>query len=189
MKWILYPLIILLFSFPIQAQNVDTNAMGKELHFQNLFDAKSDDNIACYRIPAIVTAPNGDLIAAIGQRVPSCDDLRTNENINIVIRRSDNNGLTWSEIQTVVDYPEGESASDPSLIVDEVTREVFLFYNYMDLTNEKDVYYLKYIKSSDHGKTWSEPVDITAQITRPEWHNDFMFITSGRGIQTREGKL
>ena len=43
--------------------------------------------------------------------------------------------------------------------------------------------------SSDNGKTWSEPTDITSQIAKPVWHNDFKFITSGRGIQTKSGKL
>lgn len=59
----------------------------------------------------------------------------------------------------------------------------------MDLQREKDVYYFKVTTSIDNGKTWSTPVDITSQISKPEWHNDFKFITSGRGIQTRSGKL
>ncbi len=45
------------------------------------------------------------------------------------------------------------------------------------------------IKSSDHGKSWSEAEDITSQIAKSKWHKDFKFITSGRGIQTRSGKL
>ena len=59
----------------------------------------------------------------------------------------------------------------------------------MDLDYEKDVYYLKVIKSSDNGKTWSKPQDITTQISNPEWHKDFKFITSGRGTQTANGTL
>ena len=59
----------------------------------------------------------------------------------------------------------------------------------MNLDTEKDIYYLHVTKSSDNGKTWSEPEDITSQIAKPEWHKDFKFITSGRGIQTRSGKL
>lgn len=137
----------------------------------------------------MVTAPNGDLIAAIDQRVPSCGDLKWNNNINIVIRRSIDNGYSWSEIETVVDYPFGKSASDPSMIVDKLTGIIFLFFNFMDVENEKDVYYLKVVKSIDNGKTWSSPYDITSQISKPEWHNDFKFITSGRGIQTHTGKL
>jgi sialidase-1 len=157
--------------------------------FNNLFDAEEQPGIACYRIPALATAVNGTLIAAIDERVPSCGDLKWNRDINIVIRRSENNGKTWSAIKTVVDYPPGQSASDPSLIVDRISGEIILFFNFMDLDREKDVYYHRYIKSRDHGKTWSEPVDITAQISKETWKKDFKFISSGRGMQTQSGKL
>jgi len=156
---------------------------------QVLFDTSMREGVSCFRIPSLITATNGTLVAAIDERVPSCGDLKWSRDINIVIRRSLDNGQTWSGIQTVVDYPPGRSASDPSMIVDRETEEIFLFYNFMDLDNEKDIYYLHYIKSNDHGETWSEPVDITSQITKSEWKNDFKFITSGRGIQTSSGKL
>ncbi len=157
--------------------------------YKDLFNAKMNEGVKCYRIPAIVTATNGDLIAAIDERVPSCGDLKWSKDINIVLRRSSDNGKSWSEIETVVNFPYGKSASDPSMIVDNITKEIFLFYNFMDLEKEKDVYYLHVVKSSDNGKTWTKPIDITSQITKPEWHNDFKFITSGRGIQTSTGKL
>ncbi|RTE55202.1 exo-alpha-sialidase [Arenibacter aquaticus] len=156
---------------------------------QDLFNTSMNPDVSCYRIPALATAPNGDLIAAIDERVPSCGDLKWSKDINIVIRRSSNNGKTWSEIEKIVDFPLGQSASDPSMIVDKLSNEIFLFYNYMDLDKEKDVYYLHMTKSADNGKTWSEPVDITPQITKEEWHKDFKFITSGRGIQTQNGTL
>ena len=162
----------------------------KELpDFIDLFNSKMQSGVSCYRIPAIITAPNGDLIAAIDERVPSCGDLNKSKDINIILRRSLDNGDSWSEIETVVDYPYGKSASDPSMIVDKITGAIFLFFNFMDLDREKDVYYLKVIKSVDNGKTWGSPNDITSQISKQEWHNDFKFITSGRGIQTRDGKL
>lgn len=189
MKSTFYIIIFFCLYFELSAQNISLEANETTLEFQTLFSANMKDGVACYRIPALVTAPNGDLIAAIDERVPSCDDLKFSDDINIVMRRSENNGDTWSEIETVMDYPVGESASDPSMIVDEVTGEVYLFYNYMNLEKEKDVYYLKVVKSRDNGKTWSAPEDITKQITHESWHNDFKFVTSGRGIQTRSGKL
>ena len=160
---------------------------AQELEFTDLFPQK--EGIACYRIPSIVTAPNGDLITAIDERIPSCADLRDNKNINIITKRSADNGQTWTSIERVVDYPLGQSASDPSMIVDRITNTIFMFFNYMDLDRDPQVYYLKYIKSVDNGKSWSNPVDITSQISKPEWHKDFKFITSGRGIQTRKGTL
>ena len=75
------------------------------------------------------------------------------------------------------------------MILDKQTNTIFLFYNYMDLDNQKDIYYLKYISSNDNGKSWSKPVDITNQISKENWKNDFKFITSGRGIQTKNGTL
>ncbi len=171
------------------AQNQNDTSTKEILVFQDLFNTSMNEDVKCYRIPAIVTTPNGDLIASIDERVPDCGDLKWSKDINIIVRRSSDNGETWSAIETVVDFPYGKSASDPSMIVDKITNEIFLFYNYMDLDKEKDVYYLHVVKSADNGKTWSEPTDITSQIAKPEWHKDFKFITSGRGIQTRSGKL
>ncbi len=155
----------------------------------NLFSAKMNPAVSCYRIPSIITANNGDIITAIDERVPSCGDLKWSDDINIVMRRSADSGKTWSAIQTIVDYPKGESASDPSMILDKSTGKLFLFFNYMNLLTEKDIYYFKMITSVDNGLSWSKPIDITSQITKPEWKNDFKFITSGRGIQTTSGDL
>lgn len=155
----------------------------------SLFSPPSNQNVGCYRIPVIATAPNGDLIAAIDQRVPSCGDLKWNQDINIVIRRSTDMGKTWSNLETIVDYPFGESASDPSIIVDAMKNTIFLFFNYMNHKSEPNIYYFRVIKSFDNGKTWSTPQDITSQISKPEWTNNFKFITSGNGIQTHSGTL
>ncbi len=170
-----------------QSQVVKTLDSGFE--YSNLFDTGTTFGVACYRIPAMITAPNGDLLAAIDERVPSCSDLRDNRDINIVLRRSTDNGINWLPIETIIDYPEGKSASDPSFILDSATSTILRFFNYMDLDKEKDVYYFKMIKSMDNGRTWSSPIDITKQLTLPDWHGDFKFITSGRGIRTSDGTL
>ena len=59
----------------------------------------------------------------------------------------------------------------------------------MNLDLARDIYRLMVIKSSDNGKNWSVPKDITSQITKKDWDKDFMFITSGRGTQTKDGTL
>jgi len=189
MKYIVLTLAVF-FALNTKAQKKEKYQIAEGvIEYHNLFDKTMEKGVSCYRIPAIVTAPNGDLVVAIDERVPSCGDLKWSKDINIVVRRSSDNGKTWSDIETVVNFPWGQSASDPSMIVDEVTGDIFMFYNYMDLKKEKDVYYLHVVKSADNGKIWSEPQDITSQIAKPEWHEDFKFITSGRGIQTKEGKL
>ncbi len=182
-------IFLFIISISVSAQNKKHQIVGGVNEYHDLFNKTMNDKVSCYRIPVIVTAPNGDLIAAIDERVPSCGDLKWSKDINIVIRRSSDNGKTWTDIETVADFPYGKSASDPSMIVDKITGDIFLFYNYMNLDTEKDIYYLYVIKSSDNGKSWSKPEDITAQIAKLEWHEDFKFITSGRGIQTSSGRL
>ena len=49
----------------IQAQVKTENKQGEI----RLFHASMKPGVACYRIPALVTAPNGDLIAAIDERL------------------------------------------------------------------------------------------------------------------------
>lgn len=182
--------VLLLAYVPLHAQDAPPlQRADTAIHYQSLFTKNSKPGVACFRIPSLVTAPGGTLVAAIDERVSGCGDLKWNSSINIVIRRSEDEGKTWLPIQTVVDYPEGQSASDPSMIVDKETGTIFLFFNFMDLNKEKDVYYLSVTMSADDGKTWSKPVDITSQIIPDTWHRDFKFITSGRGIQTRSGKL
>lgn len=185
----LFVVLIALITLSVNAQEKNAQIAKGIKEYHCLFDKSMNKDVSCYRIPAIVTAPNGDLIAAIDERVPSCGDLKWSKDINIVARRSSDNGKTWSDIEMVVDFPYGKSASDPSMIVDEVTGDIFMFYNFMDLDKEKDIYYLHVVKSIDNGKSWSKPEDITSQIAKSEWHADFKFITSGRGIQTRSGKL
>ncbi len=155
----------------------------------NLFYQGMKKGVAGFRIPAIVTAKNGTLVAAINERVPSLADLRDNRDINIAVRLSTDNGKSWTEPTIVVEFPDGQSASDPSMIVDEKTGDIFLFYNYMDLDTAKGVYRLQYVKSMNNGLTWGNPVDITDQIAKPEWEKKFKFITSGRGIYTSDGKM
>ncbi len=157
--------------------------------YRELFDSRMRPGVACYRIPSLATAPNGDLVAAIDERVPSCEDLGSNRDINIVVRRSTDNGESWTGIETLVDFPDGQSASDPSIVVDRTTEQIFLFFNFMDLDAEPGTYYLHVVRSSDNGLTWSAPEDITSQISKTDWTTDFKFITSGRGIQTSTGML
>ena len=177
---ILIKYILIFTSFTFYSQN---------LEFIDLFDNSMNSEVFCYRIPSLVTTTNGTLIAAIDERNNSCGDLKWNRDINIVIRKSFDDGKTWTKIEKIVDYPLGRSASDPSMIVDKKTNEIFLFFNYMDLDNAKDIYRFMVIKSSDNGENWSEPVEITNNIIKKGWEKDFMFITSGRGIQTKDGTL
>jgi len=178
-------------SAPKHPTSIPSDVMPSEplelVSSQPLF-VSGTQNTHTFRIPAIVTATNGDLIAACDARRKGSADLVHQRTIDIVIRRSVDNGETWTPME-VLDTIEDGGCSDPSLIVDQVTGDIFCFYNYMaaDKSNKEYRFYLQ--KSSDHGKTWGKPVDFTDQLAGPELKNAFKFITSGRGIQTREGFL
>lgn len=146
------------------------------------------ENTHTFRIPALATATNGDLIAVCDARRKRNADLGYQRTIDIVCRRSKDNGKTWTPIEVIENINDG-GCSDPSLIVDQDTGDIFCFYNYMTADRSSKEYRFKVQKSSDHGKNWGKPVDITDQVAGPELKNAFKFITSGRGIQTREGLL
>ena len=160
MKKVLVFIALVYFNCGIVAKTTKPEIANKVKHYHDLFNATDNENISCYRIPAIVTASNGDLVAAIDERVPSCGDLKWSKDINIVVRRSQDNGKIWSDIEMVVDFPFGKSASDPSMIVDEETNEIFLFYNFMDLDIEKDNSAYPYVKMI------KEHTDAMGSITR-----------------------
>ena len=158
------------------------------LDSQSLF-ISGTNNTHTYRIPAIITANNGDLIAVCDARRKSSGDLLPQRTIDIVFRRSTDNGKTWSPIQ-VMDRAENGGCSDPSLLLDRETGEIFCFYNFMVSDKRNKEFRFYYQSSKDHGKTWSDSVDFTDQVAgQAELKLAFKFITSGRGIQLKDGTL
>jgi len=141
-----------------------------------------------YRIPAIVTSTNGDLIAACDARRNSGADLMDHRTIDIVFRRSTDNGQKWTPIELLENRDDG-GCSDPSLLVDRMTGDVFCFYNFMSTDKSDKEFRFVVHRSRDHGATWSEPIDFTDQVAGNDLKDSFKFVTSGRGIQTRDGAL
>ena len=174
-----------------KAPAVATNPIRRLLEKKDIF-ISGTENTHTFRIPAIITAMNGDLIACVDARRKGSGDLIWVKDIDIVIKRSSDNGKTWGPMETVIDYGDesvGKPASDPSFVLDSETGEIFCFYNFMDQVKAPKEFRLHVQSSKDHGKTWSKPRDITDDISKPEWKMDFKFITSGRGVQRRNGDL
>ena len=126
-----------------------------------------------YRIPAIISLPNGDILAFAEGRKNNASDFG---DINIVQKRSKDKGKTWTELQTIVDYA-ALQAGNPAPVVDLTDPKypagrVFLFYNTGnnhegEVRKGKGLREVWYITSSDGGQTWSEAVNITLQVHRP----------------------
>lgn len=127
-----------------------------------------------YRIPAIVRLPNGELLAFCEGRVNNAADFG---DINIVMKKSRDNGKTWGPLQPVVDY-ENLQAGNPAPVVDMQdpaypSGRIFLFYNTGNEHEPKvrrgqGLREVWYKTSEDGGATWSAPVNITMQTHRPK---------------------
>lgn len=126
-----------------------------------------------YRIPAIISLPNGDLLAFAEGRKNNSGDFG---DINIVLKRSSDKGVTWTALQTVVDYDQLQ-AGNPAPVVDLTDARyprgrVFLFYNTGnnhegEVRKGKGLREVWYKTSQDGGVTWSDAVNITLQVHRP----------------------
>ena len=163
-------------------------------------DAVEGVKTAVYRIPALCTAPNGDLVAVCDARHEGGGDLNHAKPINIAVRRSSDGGVTWTEpvFTWKWKWTEDEhwAGSDPSLVVDAKAKKIFLFYNVWESKKRHGVFQFYVQESSDNGRTWSKPRDISKDIAFPEWpfgkrdrEGGFIFITSGSGIQAKDGML
>jgi sialidase-1 len=145
-----------------------------------------------YRIPAIISLPNGDLLAFAEGRVGGSADFG---NVDIVMKRSKDNGKTWSEMSVVVEN-DSLQAGNPAPVVDLTDPayphgRIFLFYNTGNAPEgevrkgigSRDVWY---VTSSDNGKTWSDAVDITSQVKKANWRS--YANTPGHTMQFDHGK-
>ncbi|MHC5269929.1 sialidase family protein [Enterococcus sp. LJL98] len=99
---------------------------------QELFTPGDHDSHA-FRIPALLHTKKGTLIAAADARIASQRD-NPNE-IKNVIRRSFDEGNTWSACQTTVEFLgdtglNGPAAIDCSLLQDQATERIWLLYSH-----------------------------------------------------------
>lgn len=127
-----------------------------------------------YRIPAIISLPNGDILAFAEGRVHGAGDFG---DINIVMKRSSDKGKTWTALQTVVDADTLQAGNHAPVIdlTDPAYPQgrIFLFYNTGnnhegEVRKGKGLREVWYKTSADGGITWSEAVNITLQTHRPK---------------------
>lgn len=94
------------------------------------------ENSAAYRIPSLLTTTEGTIIAAIDKRQSGSAD---QGNIDTVIKRSTDGGVTWEETKTLVNLPSGQNrhalSIDANMVQDKNTGKIFLMVDMFPESN------------------------------------------------------
>lgn len=168
---------------------------AEALEKQTLWKAK-EGGYRLYRIPGLIVTKAGTLLAYAEARRNTGSDWDT---IDLVMRRSTDQGKTFSEQKVVAhtpDFPRSPVAiekkqgkpddvtyDNPVAIADGSGNVHFLFC--------RDYMRVFYTKSNDDGLTFSQPVEITSALDRyrPEYAWRVVALGPGHGIEMTTGRL
>lgn len=145
-----------------------------------------------YRIPSFIRAASGALIAICEGRKDNSNDYG---NIDIVFKRSTDNGATWSALNVMYD-PGNYAVSDPTAVLDQTNGKLWVFMLRSDSTHftRPDGTYLAFAAgdkvmlasySTDDGVSWSAPVNVSSSTQPSGTKNDY--VGPGAGIQIKHG--
>lgn len=198
-------LALMLGSMGAQAQTVNTpqqkRSICTETVEQPLFKTRAGQ--IPYRIPAIATAKNGNLIAVSDYR--HCGADIGFGRVDLHYRISDNNGANWSKELTMVEG-DGVTGSpkcgygDCAIVADAKSNEVLVVcvtgntvYGHATTTRQNPNR-VAVLRSYDCGETWNAPEEITEDIYSLFDQSTLgpvqsLFFGSGRICQSRQIKV
>ncbi len=147
-----------------------------------------------YRIPAIITLPDGSLLTTTDKRKFNQTDLP--EDIDVVARRSTDGGKSWSEPVTVAEGTGfGKGFGDAAIVCDKNGNIVCVYSGGPGLwsSTEDNPERVYASTSTDNGASWSKATDLTGLIlgktaVREECRpSTAAFFASGRGLRLEKG--
>ena len=164
-----------------------------------------DDGSSSFRIPGLVTSNEGTLLGVYDVRYNNSADLQ--EYVDVGLSRSTDKGQTWEEMRLPLSFGEyggmpkaQNGVGDPAILVDKKTGAIWViaawthgmgngraWTNSMDGNGKETTAQLVMSKSTDDGKTWSDPINITEQVKDPSWN--FLLQGPGNGITMEDGTL
>jgi sialidase-1 len=170
-----------------------------------LFDADGDSlngtTYHSFRVPSLLRTTSNALLAFAEGRATSNQDWG---NINLVYKRSTDNGRTWSALKEVVGIGRG-TWGNPTGVVDQSTGKIWMFMswnpeNYSQFGGSGTTRISQwgdrrvYVSSSgDDGLHWTAPVDLTATLTPKTRASGAVWawdaVGPGVGLQTTTGRL
>lgn len=164
---------------------------GTQAQEFNYIYRAGDNGYACFRIPAIVKTNAGTLLAFAEARKTGCGDAG---DIDLVLRRSEDNGKTWLPMQIVWNDADN-TCGNPAPVVDQKTGKIILLSTWnLGADHEpmiinqisKNTRRIYVMNSIDDGRSWSTAKDITNDVKLPNW----TWYATGpvNGIQIQKGK-
>ncbi|KAF4442629.1 extracellular sialidase neuraminidase, partial [Fusarium albosuccineum] len=167
-------------------------ALFRSSNMANADKLSSGIGFHSFRIPSVVTTTTGRILAfSEGRR----HNNRDYGDINLVYKRTkttDNHGAAlgdWESLQEVVGKGDG-SWGNPTAVVDGSTIYLFLSWNAGDYSQDggdtlpngektkkidttwEGRRHLYLTQSTDDGKTWADPVDMTKELIPDDWSWD-----------------
>jgi len=166
---------------------------------QDLFVSGEDPAYNVYHIPGIVVTAKGTVLAWCEARkrpsgVSDWDDIR------ILLRRSTDDGKTWSAPKSIADVP-GPKTKNPSALQMKNVDPNDVTYNNPVLIADKNgvvhmLFCLEYMRafyqrSNDDGVSWSTPIEITSAFDGFKKKYDWKVLATGpnHSIQLSTGRL
>ncbi|MBC7967498.1 MAG: exo-alpha-sialidase, partial [Fuerstia sp.] len=166
-----------------------------------------DDGVHTYRIPALGTSPKGTLLCVYDMRRRMGRDLQ--EDIDIGLSRSTDGGQTWEPVRVIMDMgeygglpQEQNGCSDPGIIIDQQTGEIFCFALWMNGKPGKHQWVddgsepgfeigkaaqFMMVRSKDDGLTWTQPENLTRKLKQESWW--LLAPSPQQGFQLADGTL
>jgi sialidase-1 len=162
--------------------NGSAGCIGKNVPGVTVFKS-GQDGYHTYRIPVIVRAKNGDLLAFAEGRKNSGGD---HGDIDLVMKRSSDDGKTWGPLRLVQDEDADPKAKvwigNPTPVVDQ-TDPAHPGRIWLAFTRSNAKMFVT--SSDDNGKTWTKRRDISAECVKPAW--DWCAAGPVHGIQLERG--
>jgi sialidase-1 len=148
------------------------------------------EGYACFRIPAVVTTGEGHLLAFAEGRKNGCSDTGA---IDLVLKRSEDGGKSWGPLEIV--WQDGDNTcGNPAPVVEQESGDILLLATWnlgedreaeIIAQTSRDTRRVYLLRSTDNGKSWGVPQEITSDVKAENW--TWYATGPGSGIQLQQG--